>query len=102
MGDVFRDRLLLLLTLVLNWVVGPFLMFFLSVGFFHETAPRFMSGLSLVREGGRKRGSTGWREGGRGANEEWLSERGRQQPSGQGGHRSRILRTPIDHFASSH
>ena len=69
MGDVFRDRLLLLLTLALNWVVGPFLMFFLSIAFFHDTAPRFMSGLSLVREGGREEKrvhrTEGGREGGR-------------------------------------
>lgn len=49
MGGVFKDRLLLALTLVLNWIIGPFLMFFLSVGFFHQSSPRFMSGLSLVR-----------------------------------------------------
>jgi hypothetical protein len=49
MGGVFKDRLLLALTLVLNWIIGPFLMFFLSIGFFHQSSPRFMSGLSLVR-----------------------------------------------------
>lgn len=74
MGDVFRDRLLLLLTLVLNWVVGPFLMFFLSVGFFHETAPRFMSGLSLVREGGREGGKEGQPDGGREGGERGVAE----------------------------
>ncbi len=48
MAGVFKDRLLLLLTLALNWVIGPFLMYFLSVAFFRRSYPRFMSGLSLV------------------------------------------------------
>lgn len=48
MGEVLRDRQLLALTLVLNWVVGPLLMFCLSVAFFHQSFPSFMSGLSLV------------------------------------------------------
>jgi ACR3 family arsenite transporter len=44
---VFRDWRLLLLTTVQNWVVGPFLMFLLAAGFFHQDSG-FMTGFSLV------------------------------------------------------
>ncbi|KAG6971818.1 hypothetical protein JG688_00004268 [Phytophthora aleatoria] len=44
---VFRDWGLLLLTTIQNWVVGPFLMFLLAAGFFHDDAG-FMAGFSLV------------------------------------------------------
>ncbi|KAG2779530.1 hypothetical protein JG687_00004974 [Phytophthora cactorum] len=44
---VFRDWRLLLLTTIQNWVVGPFLMFLLAAGFFHDDAG-FMTGFSLV------------------------------------------------------
>ncbi|KAK1928889.1 Arsenite resistance protein ArsB [Phytophthora citrophthora] len=46
-GAVFRDWRLLLLTSVQNWVVGPFLMFLLAAGFFHNDSG-FMAGFSLV------------------------------------------------------
>ncbi|KAL3657825.1 hypothetical protein V7S43_017204 [Phytophthora oleae] len=46
-GAVFRDWRLLLLTSVQNWVIGPFLMFLLAAGFFHNDSG-FMAGFSLV------------------------------------------------------
>lgn len=45
---VFGDVHLLVFSIVLNWVVGPFLMFALSTLFFKERNVRFMSGLNLV------------------------------------------------------
>jgi ACR3 family arsenite transporter len=49
MRDVFADTHLLVLTLFLNWVVGPFLMYFLAIAFFNQMEyASFMSGLSLV------------------------------------------------------
>lgn len=44
---VLNDWKLLLLTMVQNWVLGPFVMFFLSVTFFNAD-PGYMTGLSLV------------------------------------------------------
>lgn len=44
---IFADWRLLLLTTVQNWVLGPFVMFFLSSAFFNDDAG-YMTGLSLV------------------------------------------------------
>lgn len=44
---VFADWKLLLLTTFQNWVLGPFVMFLLSVAFFQDD-PGYMTGLSLV------------------------------------------------------
>ncbi|KAG1685043.1 hypothetical protein DVH05_009734 [Phytophthora capsici] len=44
---IFADWRLLLLTTVQNWVLGPFVMFFLSSAFFHDDVG-YMTGLSLV------------------------------------------------------
>ncbi|POM62624.1 Arsenical-resistance protein [Phytophthora palmivora] len=45
--QIFADWRLLLLTTVQNWVLGPFVMFFLSSAFFHNDIG-YMTGLSLV------------------------------------------------------
>jgi ACR3 family arsenite transporter len=44
---IFADWRLLLLTTVQNWVLGPFVMFFLSSAFFNDDVG-YMTGLSLV------------------------------------------------------
>ncbi|KAG7393185.1 hypothetical protein PHYBOEH_006162 [Phytophthora boehmeriae] len=44
---VFTDWRLLLLTTMQNWLLGPFVMFFLASAFFHNDAG-YMTGLSLV------------------------------------------------------
>jgi len=47
---VFQNRSLIILSLVLNWVIGPMLMYLLAVAFFgqEDRFSGYMSGLSLV------------------------------------------------------
>lgn len=45
--QIFTNWKLLLLTIVQNWIVGPFAMYLLAVAFFHNGVG-FMTGLSLV------------------------------------------------------
>ncbi|MCX5774512.1 MAG: ACR3 family arsenite efflux transporter [Fusobacteria bacterium] len=47
MGEIFQDKKLLILSLVLNWIVGPLLMFTLAVIFLH-TLPEYMYGVILI------------------------------------------------------
>ena len=47
MGEVFKDTKVLTASLVLNWIVGPILMFILSIIFLHDH-PAYMAGLILI------------------------------------------------------